>query len=99
MDKEWKQGFDWLPAQMPRVAALMKTRRAQDGDAHVNECWKRGVLRGEPGWFFAHEGALSVGTPDPGWDWRKWPELQGVPGVTTGALLFLKTREVTDGAH
>ncbi len=49
MDKAQKQTFDWLPAQMPRVAALMKTRRTQDGDAHVKECWRRRVVLCEPG--------------------------------------------------
>lgn len=92
-----KQSFDWLPAQMPRVAALMKARRAQDGDAHVNECWRRGVVAGEPGWFFAVEGALAVGVPDAAWNWREWPEMAKVPSHVSGALLMLKTKEVSHG--
>ncbi len=92
MDKERKQSFDWVPAQMPGVAALMRARRAKDGDAHVNECWKRGVVLKEAGWFFAREGALAVGTPDP--SWTQWPELEGVPGANTGALLMLRNPEV-----
>jgi hypothetical protein len=65
MDKELnpKKRWDWLPVQMPRVAALMKEKRRELGDAHVNECWKRGVVGMEPGWFFAREGALAVGAP------------------------------------
>lgn len=55
----------WLPAAMPGVTELMKDKRREVGDAHVNECWQRGVVNGEPGWFFAREGALAVGTP---WD-------------------------------
>ena len=70
MDKEQKgsdpkKRFDWLPVEMPGVAKLVKEKRAQLGEAFVNECWKRGVLQREPGWFFAREGALAEGTP---WD-------------------------------
>lgn len=53
----------WLPAMMPTVARLMAERRAQHGPAHMAECWRRGVMLQEPGWFFAREGALAVGTP------------------------------------
>jgi hypothetical protein len=97
MDKEMKQTFDWLPAQMPGVAVLMKSRRAKDGNAHLNECWRRGVVDAQPGWFFAREGALAVGVPDP--SWLKWPELEGVPGADTKAFLMMRDRESTDGAN
>ena len=83
--------FDWLPNAMPGVARLMRERRAQLGDAHVNECWKRGVIEREPGWFFAREGALAVGTP--------WPAIADVAGwqvARTQALLI--TREAGRGA-
>lgn len=64
MDKDQKKpDWSWLPKEMPRVSAMVKERRVQFGDAHVNECWRRGVVNGEPGWFFAREGALAVGTP------------------------------------
>lgn len=53
----------WLPAMMPRVARLMEEHRARHGAAHVAECWRRGVVMQERGWFFAREGALAVGTP------------------------------------
>ena len=65
MDKTETRNWKWLPAQMPGVARIMADKRAQLGDDHVNECWKRGVLKQEPGWFFAREGALMVGTPWP----------------------------------
>ena len=58
-----KNRWSWLPAMMPTVARLMAERRAQHGPAHMAECWRRGVLLQEPGWFFAREGALAVGTP------------------------------------
>lgn len=57
-----KQNWSWLPQHMPGVARLMKQRRAEVGDAWVNECWKHGVLELEPGWFWAGEGALMVGS-------------------------------------
>ena len=97
MDKEPKQSFGWLPAQMPRVAALMKTRREKDGDAHVDECWRRGVVAREAGWFFAVEGALAVGVPAADWNWREWPELGKLPEGIRPALLLLKTKEVSHG--
>ena len=68
MDKEESRKrssrWGWLPAAMPGVAKLLAEKRRLYGDAHVNECWKRGVIDGEPGWFFAMEGTLAVGQPD-----------------------------------
>jgi hypothetical protein len=54
--------WDWLPQQMPGVAKLMADKRKAIGSAWVNECWRHGVVEGQPGWFFACEGALMVGT-------------------------------------
>lgn len=65
MDKP-KNRWAWLPEHMPGVAKLMAERRRQLGDAHVNECWAHGVVKCEPGWFYAREGALAVGVPFPG---------------------------------
>lgn len=69
MDKGKEAGkakrWDWLPLAMPGVAKLIAEKKRDYGVAHVNECWKRGVIDLEPGWFFAREGALAVGTP---WD-------------------------------
>jgi hypothetical protein len=62
MDKKW----DWLPARMPRVTALIRAERQRLGDAHVKRCWDMGVVQRQPGWFFAWEGGLGVGAP--------WPE-------------------------
>ncbi len=70
----------WLPTMMPGVQRLLAEHRLKLGHAHVQECWRRGVLLGEPGWFYAREGALAVGTP--------WGEY--LPPVTrTEALLVL----------
>jgi hypothetical protein len=63
MDKQQAKDWKWLPAQMPGVVALMQAKRRELGDAHCNLCWTRGVVEQVPGWFFAREGALWVGTP------------------------------------
>lgn len=85
--------FDWLPSEMPRVAALAKARRLKDGDAHFAECWKRGVLNCEPGWFFAREGALAIGVPGADWSLPAWLEAY-LPGT---AMLVMKGPEVQHG--
>lgn len=64
MDKG-KVDWSWLPSFMPGVTKLMAEKRKVLGNAHCNECWRRGVVNLEPGWFFAREGPLTVGTP---WD-------------------------------
>ncbi len=60
MDKA-KKRWDWLPVHMPGVAAQLADKRRELGNEWVNECWKRGVVERQPGWFFAAEGALMVG--------------------------------------
>ena len=90
-----KQSFEWLPAQMPRVAVMMKERRRLHGDAFVNQCWKQGVLAGKPGFFFAREGALAVGTP-----WADDPVMINfaAASVTAGqAVLCMAKPEVKHG--
>jgi hypothetical protein len=59
-----KSKYYWMPEAMPKVAAEVAKRRALHGTAFVNECIKRGMT-GQPGYFFAVEGPLWVGTPDP----------------------------------
>lgn len=97
MDKEGKgKRFDWLPAQMPGVARLVRDKRAELGDAHVNECWKRGVVELQSGWFFAREGALAVGTP---WDDPLLANFAAASVTSTQALLLIKLPEAACGAH
>jgi hypothetical protein len=62
----------WLPQMMPGVARLIADKRKEVGSAHVDECWQRGVINGESGWFFAREGAIAVGTI--------WPAAADVAG-------------------
>ena len=84
----------WLPAAMPGVARLMAEKRSKLGREHVSLCWRRGVIEQQPGWFFAREGALAVGTP---WDDPVLANFAALQVTSTQALLIL--REVADGAH
>jgi hypothetical protein len=90
MDKGQKWG--WLPSAMPGVARLMAEKRVQLGNEHVNTCWRRGVIDREPGWFFAREGALAVGTP-----WGNDPALANFAALhvtATQALLVIRTEPI-----
>lgn len=89
--------WTWLPAVMPGVARLLREKRSQFGDAHVNECWRRGVIDGEPGWFFAMEGTLAVGVPD---DDKRLAWFAGLLKLSpSAALLDLRNPEVQHGSH
>lgn len=63
-DTKPRSKYYWMPEAMPKVAAEVAKRRATWGAAFVNDCIRRGMA-GEPGYFFAIEGPLMVGTPDP----------------------------------
>ena len=80
--------WSWLPAAMPGVARLLAEKKAELGVDHVARCWQQGVVERQPGWFFAREGALAVGTP--------WPDIADVAGwqvSTTQALVVLRDPE------
>jgi hypothetical protein len=86
MDRgQTKRDWTWLPVQMPGVQALISERRQQAGRAHVALCWQRGVVEGRPGWFYAAEGALAVGTPWP----AIWELVTGIgqQGILRGKAL------------
>lgn len=97
MDREGKGGtaaghgganrWAWLPHAMPGVARLMAERRAELGAAHVAECWRRGVVEMQPGWFFAREGPLAVGTP---WDDPALANFAAAQITSTQALLVMR---------
>lgn len=98
MDKGASNRWAWLPAAMPGVAKLLAEKRAAYGREHVLECWRRGVVELQPGWFFAREGALAVGTP-----WADDPVLANFAAMSvtsTQALLVLRPPQGgADGAH
>jgi hypothetical protein len=99
MDTGTKRRWDWLPTAMPGVSKLIGEKRRVLGDAHVNECWRRGMA-GEPGWFFAREGAIAIGTP-----WADNPILADFAAASitsTQALVVLRTLKemvTDDGTH
>jgi hypothetical protein len=84
----------WLPEAMPGVTKMMAEKREQFGAAWVAECWAHGVTKGEPGWFFAREGALAVGTP---WD---EPDMEafGARALRPGQALVI-LRQPAEGQH
>jgi hypothetical protein len=91
MDKQSK--WNWVPAFMPGVANILADRKREVGPKHVALCWQRGVIERLPGWFFAREGALAIGTP--------WPDIADIAGwqvVPTQALVVLRPVELADGA-
>lgn len=97
MDKVEKENrWGWLPAQMPGVTRLIREKRVQLGDAHVNECWRRGVLEREPGWFFAREGALAIGTP---WEDAEMVNFAAARVTSTQALVCMRSLGGTDGTR
>jgi hypothetical protein len=96
MDREKeKADWSWLPQRMPGVARLIAEKRKQLGAEWVNTCWRRGVVEREPGWFYAAEGALAVGTP--------WPDDQVIADLlaaritATQALLVIRQQEAVGG--
>jgi len=95
MDKEpTKRDWSWLKAQMPGVAKQIAEKRALWGNAHVNECWRRSVEHHEPGWFFAREGALAVGTP---FDQAEAANFAALHVTSTQALVLIRPPEVSNG--
>ena len=91
MDSGVKRDWRWLPQHMPGVARLMREKRAELGNEWVDTCWKRGVLGQEPGWFYAAEGALAVGTP-----WADEPDIaRRMAGrlLPTEVLLVLRNKD------
>lgn len=97
MDKAKSQGgWSWLPEKMPGVAKLMAERRQQFGAEHVNQCWRMGVVELQPGWFFAREGALAIGTP---WDHPEVANFAAKRVTSTQALVVIKDPEVRDGPN
>lgn len=97
VDKKEKPNFDWLPIHMPGVTKLFREMRSKYGDAHMNECWRRGVLNKEEGWFFAREGSLAVGVP---WEAPLLANFAAWNVTRTQALLIIKEPgAVSRGTH
>lgn len=84
--------FALIRTAMPKTTELVAQRRRELGDDHVTECIRRGMA-GQPGYFFAREGGLAVGTP---WDdfATTWADSARVSQV----LVVLREGAI-DGAH
>jgi len=96
MDSKRKR-FDWLPQEMPGVAKRLAALRAELGAEHVKLCWERGFIQREPGWFYAREGSLAIGTPWADPELGHWAVFQVTPGQ---ALVLLHPKaEEAHGAH
>jgi hypothetical protein len=62
MDRS-KKDWSWVKEHMPELVRELAEWRADGMGAHIDLCWRHGVLLGEPDWFYAREGPLSLGTP------------------------------------
>lgn len=62
--RQRKAVFELVRDAMPKVAELVAQQRRRRGDAFIVECQRRG-MGGEPGWFYAWEAGVCVGTPWP----------------------------------
>ena len=58
-----KKNWAWMSEFMPRIVTMLGERRAKGEGVYIDECWKHGVRLQEPGWFYAREGGITVGTP------------------------------------
>lgn len=95
MDRE-KLDWSWMQQHVPGVVAQLREWREAGEGEHLNACWRHGVVRLEPGWFFAREGAICIGVP---WEpadelLRGWARLQW---QHTGMLLILAPLPIGNG--
>lgn len=98
MDKDRKEAgkYSWLPQFMPDAARLIREKRKALGDEWVNECWRRGVLAGEPGWFFAAQNRLSVGVPPMGMAEAFFEQIG--PKFPGACMVYIRDKGAADGA-
>ncbi len=58
-----RQSWAFMADRMPKTVARIKEARQRGDGAHVDACWRRGVVGLEPGWFWAYEAGVAVGVP------------------------------------
>ena len=78
---------------MPQVARMVGQRRERFGNTWVTKCIERSMA-GEPGWFFAREGALAFGTPPQDPDLANFAAAQV---TSTQALVVMREPEEHHG--
>lgn len=73
---------------MPKVLPLMETHRKNMGAEHVQECQRKGMA-GQPGWFYARQGVITIGAP---WQevWDIEAQLAKVGGYADAVVVVLR---------
>ena len=94
MDSTPKLDWNWMTKQMPRVVEMLRTQRRRGGGALIDECWRRGVVGAEPGWFYAHENGVSVGVPQP--ELLKDPTLAAISAMFPNRALLMLNGQMVD---
>lgn len=91
-----KTSWAFMVDHMPHVVARIKEARAKGEGAHIDLCWRRGVVELQPGWFWAYEAGVSVGVPglDMLSDATVQKTLEQFPGLS---ILMLGNK--ADGTH
>ncbi len=83
-----------MQQHMPGVVAMIQDKRLELGAEHVNLCWRRGVIDCTPGWFYAREGAVAIGTPFFGSEIETLlSELGETLDIRSGPMVILATVE------
>jgi len=95
-----KRSWAFMKDHMPQVVALLRDKRQAGQGAHVDLCWRRGVVEGLPGWFYASEGGVQVGTLSVEAAQQVLERLEAAqPGQSVAPLLVLRPVGAGDGAH
>lgn len=94
------KSWAFMKDHMPGVIKLLREKRQAGKGAYIDACWRHGVVQGEPGWFFASEGGVSIGAlwPDAAQAALEQRAMTAAVGGLLAPLLVLRP-EVVDGAH
>lgn len=87
----------FMVERMPRTVARMKEARSKGQGAHLDVCWRKGVIELQPGWFWAYEAGVSVGVPDEGLVGNPAVQLQ-LRQFPDGNILLLRDAPAQEGA-
>lgn len=70
-----------MRSTMPDTADWVARKRLDWGKEHVNDCLRRATVEKQPGYFYAMERGLVVGTPfpadHPAAEWQQYAVLNG----------------------
>lgn len=94
-----KRSWAFMKDHMPQVVAMLRSKRNEGLGAHIDLCWRRGVVEGRPGWFYASEGGVHVGTLSVEAAQQVLEQLEATqPGQSVAPLLVLRAVGTGDGA-